>query len=133
MRLVGLVCSHSETVGVAVVIGHKKFSLTVVALLDLRHRVAELLQAFPDRVEVAWRPVELNAVIVLGLDWCSRALIEPEIGVLVVNHAADEPAVLPHGAVHGEIKALHPETQAPLEVRTWNDWNARFQHHLLLA
>src|SRR5258706_15791730 len=85
MRLTGLVGSHSETVGVAVVIGHKKFGLTVVALLDLRHRVAELFQALSDTVEVARRPVELNAVIVLGPDWCSRALIEPEIDVLVVN------------------------------------------------
>ena len=132
IRVTVFVGSDSETVGVAVVIGYKKFGLTIVAILDLRHGVAELLQAFSDGAEVVWRPVEPDAVIVLRSDRRSRALIEPEINMLIVNHAADESVVLPHRAVHRETKAFHPETQAPFEVRTWNDWNARFQQHSLL-
>src|SRR5262245_17944478 len=51
--------------------------------------------------------------------------------MLVVDHAPDEPPILPHGPVHGETEPLDPEAETPLEIRARNDWHTGPDRHRL--
>jgi len=129
-----LVGRYPKTMGIAVIIRDKELGLAVVTFGDLRHLIADPLQALSQRVDVAGRPVEPNAFVVLRLDRQAGPLIEPEVQTLVVNHAAYEPAVLSHCSVHGQPQTLYPKTEALVEICTWDNWNARLhQHRRLLA
>src|SRR4051794_13090578 len=118
--------------GVAVVVRDKELGLSVVALHDLRNRIAELQETLSERLNVARRPVEPYALVILRLDRRASSLIEPERQPFVMDHASDEAAVLPDGAIHGQPKAVHPEAQTLLQIGAGYDRNARVNEHLCL-
>src|SRR5258706_3396309 len=123
---------HSETMRVPVVIGHEELGLAVVAIRDLRDDVPQVLQALPEHMNLGGRQVGPKSFIVLGRSRITVALIEPEAHTLVVDHAANEPAVATHGAVHGETEAFHPKAQTLLEIGTRDNGNARLYEHRCL-
>jgi hypothetical protein len=47
-----------------------------------------------------------------------------------MDHASDKAAILPHGTIHGEPKAIDPEAKAPFQIGAWYDGNARFDKHM---
>jgi len=109
---------------VPVVIGHEELRLAIVAISDLRDDIAQALQALPKRMNVGGRPVEPNPFIVLRWSRIARPLIEPEVHVLVVDHATDEPAVATHWTVHGKTEPFHPKAKTLLGIGTGDNWNA---------
>ena len=118
--------------GIAVLIRNKEFGLSVAAIHYLRNRVTELKEPLSERMNVARRPVEPNALVIFRFDRRTSTLIEPEIQPLVMNHASDEPTVLPHGTIHREPEPVHPEAQALLQIGTGYDRNAGINEHLRL-
>src|SRR5688572_2892944 len=74
----------------------------------------------PQFLQIAGRPIEPDAFIVLRPGDRAVALIEPEGNVFVVHHAADQSIVAPHGAVHGEPETIDPEAQALFQIRAGN-------------
>jgi hypothetical protein len=110
--------------GVAVIVSDKELGLSVVAIHDLRNRVTESQETLSERPNVARRPVESYALVILRLDQGTSSLIEPEIQPLVMNHASDEATVLPHGTINGQPKPIHPEAQTLLQIGAGYDWNA---------
>jgi hypothetical protein len=87
--------------GVAVIVSDKELGLSVVAILYLRNGVTELHKTLSERLDVARRPVESYALVILRLRRRTSSLIEPEIQPLVMNHASDQATVLPIGTIHG--------------------------------
>jgi hypothetical protein len=129
-RLASIVTgSYSKAVRITVVISDKELGLSIVSILDVRNRVTELQKTLSERLNVARCPVEANALVILQLDRRISSLIEPKKQTLVMNHASDETAILPHGAIHGQPKPIHPEAQALLQIGTWYDWNAGVNEH----
>src|SRR6516164_9690877 len=118
--------------GVAVIVRDEELGLSVVAIHYLRNGVTKLQKTLSERLDVPRRPVELYPVVILRLDRGTRSLIEPEVQPLVMNHAADEAAVAPHGTIHGQPKPVHPEAQTLLQIGAGYDRNARVNEHLRL-
>src|SRR5882672_10099902 len=84
-----LVDCHSKTVRMPVIVRHKELRLTLGAIRDLRHRVAQRFQPIPDCVDVTRRPVESNTLMILRLDRRACPLVEPEAQALLWIRAWD--------------------------------------------
>src|SRR5438105_15017658 len=80
-------------------------------------------------MDITWTPVEPNALVVLRLDRCAGALIEPKVQVLIVHHTADQAAVLAHRSVHRKSETLDPEAQTLLEIRARDNRHTGFHVH----
>jgi hypothetical protein len=100
--------------GVAVVVSKEELGLPVVSMFDLRHRIAELLQTRSRLIDVGWRPVQANALVLFGLDRCTGSLVEHETQVIVAKHAEDQIAFRPHFRIHPESATIDPQAQTLL-------------------
>jgi hypothetical protein len=117
-------------VRVAIIVGNEELGLPVVSLYDIRDRVPELLQALSDFVDVGWSPVQMNAMVVFRFGGCSCTPVKPEIQVsVVVNHAADQLAFVPHFSIHRKTEPFDPKAQALVEIRAGNHRYAGFNRH----
>src|SRR5688572_10579577 len=92
--------SNPKTMGVTVVIRDEELRLPIVSVNDVRNLISKLLQTFSRRLNVRGCPVKSDAFIVIWLDRCPLSFIEPEKGVFIVNHAANQSAFMPHFPVH---------------------------------
>src|SRR5207237_10193842 len=129
MGLAVLSGSHSEAMGVAVIIRDKELGLSVIAIHYFRNCVTLLRKALSERLNVVRRPVESYTLVILRLGRRTSSFIEPEIQPLVMNHASDESTILPHGTIHGQPNPVHPDAQTLPQTGAGYDWNARFNQH----